>query len=498
VSDDIRQAFGAAAEDAAVYTGLERPDLLRSHHHADLIDHFEDACAGVSKRQIWVLPPGSGKTTTLELLVAHYLGRRPKDRVIYASYNLELATDSGRRIRDYVRGEVHQAVFPACQLAGDSSSVQRLFTTQRGMFIAAGVRGTVVGRRANLFVIDDPIKDREQALSDIERKKRQEWFKWVVETRLLPDAIVILCNTRWHEDDIAGWLLRGQGDKADGGQWEYVHFAAIAEEADDWRQAGDPLWPEAGYTKAWLEDKRTNIGTDVFGCVYQGRPSSIEGNIFKRKWITDGPDGRSRIMKDPMDWSGLNRYILVDPAGSKSKTSDYTAMWVVGAAEDENYYLIDCLRDKLGLVERTEKLFAFQKKYRPLAIGYEQYALQTDIAHIRLEAERINYRNMNIIPLGGTGKRTSKFGRIEPLQGLFLTGRIWFQRHYFYTDYMGIERDLLNDFLEDEYVQFPVGRHDDMLDALARIVDPMFPMIFPVSYDDTYVPTHKASSWLSA
>ena len=502
-----QQAVEAAREDPHVYMNLQRPDLTdtQGQHHIELVRKFNEAEARENVRQIWVLPPGSGKTTTLELLVSWYIGKHPDHRVIYACYNLELATDSGRRIRDYVNNDIHQQVFPGCKLAQDSKSIQRLFTSKRGMFIAAGVRGTITGRRANLFVIDDPIKDREMALSDLDRKKRQEWIKWVVETRTVPGCVILLQNTRWHEDDVAGWLMRKLGVKgaktSDGldGMYDYVHFASIAEQDEGWRNEGDPLWPQAGYTKEWLLEKQRTMGLQEFNCVHQGRPSSIEGNMFKRIWLESGPDGRSRLI-DPVDWGEMNRYILVDPAGSKSKQSDYTAMIVVGLSSDENYYILDIVRDKLSLTERIKKLFDLQKKYRPLAIGYEEYAFQSDIQAIRMEMERINYRNMNIVPLGGKGKRTSKYGRIEPLQSLFQTGRIYLLKHYFYTDYMGQERDLALDFVEDEYVVYPVPRgHDDMLDALSRIVDPMFSTTFPMTYDDEslYEDT-KPTSWLSA
>jgi phage terminase large subunit-like protein len=163
----------------------------------------------------------------------------------------------------------------------------------------------------------------------------------------------------------------------------------------------------------------------------------------------------------------MNKYILVDPASEKRKTNDYTSVWVIGLGEDRNYYALDIYRDRLNLTERTKLLFELHRKRKPLGVGYEKYGMQADVQHIQTEMERQTYR-FEITELGGN---IPKLDRIKKLIPLFEQKRIWLPETCYKTNYLKRTEDLVQVFIEEEYKAFPVMRHDDMFDDLARLED---------------------------
>jgi predicted phage terminase large subunit-like protein len=190
---------------------------------------------------------------------------------------------------------------------------------------------------------------------------------------------------------------------------------------------------------------------------------------FKRDWIRF-------YEKSPEDvHSGLNKYILVDAANDKRKTNDYTAMWVVGLGSDGNRYILDIVRDRLNLTERAEKLIQLHRKWRPMEVRYERYGMMADIQHIKYRQGEMNYR-FDIIEVGG---QTPKNDRIRRLIPLFEQAKIWFPQTLHKTNYEGQTRELVGDFIEQEYASFPVPMHDDMLDALARMEEPDLSLVWP-------------------
>ena len=171
----------------------------------------------------------------------------------------------------------------------------------------------------------------------------------------------------------------------------------------------------------------------------------------------------------PEHYAHLNIYLLVDPASTKTKRSDYTVFAVMGLGEDENYYVIDIIRDRLSLTERANVLFRLHRQFRPLAVGYEQYGLQADIQHFEDRMARENYR-FQIIPLGGKVKKEE---RIAGLQPLVEAHRFYLPDHCIHQDYQGTQVDVTRSAVE-EFRLFPFSPHDDILDATSRILDPNF------------------------
>jgi phage terminase large subunit-like protein len=211
-----------------------------------------------------------------------------------------------------------------------------------------------------------------------------------------------------------------------------------------------------------LAVKRRSQGPYTFGTQMLLNPKGDGSQTFKKEWL-------QYVFSEPTR-DGLNTYILCDPANEKRKTNDYTTFIVIGLGADQNYVVVDLIRDRLNLTERASILFDLHKAWKPTAVGYERYGMQADIQHIQTEMERRNYR-FQITELGG---QTPKNDRIRRLIPLFENKRIFMRRTRSYTDYEGITRNLIETFVEEEYKAFPVMSHDDMLDCLARIEDPEF------------------------
>lgn len=234
-----------------------------------------------------------------------------------------------------------------------------------------------------------------------------------------------------------------------------------------------------------IAEKRRAMGPYTFACQMLLNPIADEAQGFKRDWI--------RWHKSS-DGAGLNVYILVDPANEKKKTSDYTAIEVIGLGADNNYYTLDLIRDRLNLTERADIVFRLHKKWRPLLVGYERYGMQADVSYLKERMARENY-NFPVRELGG---KLAKNDRIRQLIPIFESGRWYMPESCFKTNYEGMTYDLVDVFINEEYDAFPVPVHDDMLDVKARILDPELGAIFPLLDDkpDRYSPKRfKGSAW---
>jgi predicted phage terminase large subunit-like protein len=230
--------------------------------------------------------------------------------------------------------------------------------------------------------------------------------------------------------------------------------------------------PPVFFSRQALAEKRRDMGPFVFGAQMLQDPTADEKQGFKREWLKHATSTKR----------GKNVVIVCDPASSKKRDSDYTAMWALGLAADKNIYVLDMLRDRLSLTERAATLLAWHRKWRPMAVGYERYGMMADIEHIRDLQEREEYR-FEITEVGGTMAKADRIRRLIPY---FEQGRIWLPPTLSKTNYEGRSVDLVASFIADEYIPFPVGTHDDMLDALARVLEPDLPIAWPAPmvYDD--------------
>ncbi len=222
----------------------------------------------------------------------------------------------------------------------------------------------------------------------------------------------------------------------------------------DGTETGEPVL----LTREEIAQKRRDMGPYIFACQILLNPVEGSSQSFKAEWITRYYD---------VNQDKLNKYLLCDPASSKKRNSDYTAMVVLGIGEDENIYLLDAVYDRLSLSERQKAYFALHRQYRPLESGYEQYGMQADIEHFQSVMERESYR-FKITDLGG---KLAKDERIKRLIPDFEEGKILFPAELPRRRVDGSIYDPVEQFLDEEYEAFPVGVHDDFFDCLSRIKD---------------------------
>lgn len=230
----------------------------------------------------------------------------------------------------------------------------------------------------------------------------------------------------------------------------------------DGRETSDPVFLD----REEMAEKRRDMGTYIFACQILLNP--VEGSLqsFKKEWLA-----RYRKVNNDL----LNIYLICDPASSKKKSSDYTAMAVLGIGEDWNTYFLDGLYDRLSLPQRKAALFEFHRQYKPIRTGYEKYGKDSDIEHFQEEMERESYR-FTIQELGG---KLAKEDRIKRLIPDFENGRFLFPVTLPRRRVDGSVYDPVEQFLDEEYEAFPVGIHDDMFDCISRIKDPDFKTSVP-------------------
>lgn len=395
---------------------------------------------------------------------AKFLGKYPDRKVIAASHTQDLADRFGAKVRDNMATPFHEMVFGrAGSLRNKSRAGASSFQTNAGgEFNTVGVGGTPIGKGADIFIIDDPIRSRADVESQLKRDELKAWYSSSVLTRLEGQGGIILMHQRWHEDDLAGWLL---SEHADDG-WVVLNFPALIETEDDklidslGRDFGEVLIPELHSYEKLIRLRDTMAPRDWLS-MYQGQPRSMSGDEFTESHIQRYEQSPDRVR------SSCNVYILVDPATTKKKTSDFTSMAVLGVGADGNFYILDGVRERLDLAERTATLMDLHRRWRPNIVGYEGYGMSADIQHIQAEQERSNYR-FPIVELQSRVKKLERIRRLIPDMG---NGK-WYapKDGIVKVDANGNEYDFVKDLLE-EMLAFPVGRHDDALDSVSRIYD---------------------------
>jgi predicted phage terminase large subunit-like protein len=461
-------------------------ESIAARHHILLMDTLDKVLTREIPNLMVFMPPGSAKSTYASVVFPAYaMGKQPLTRVILASYASGIAWKQSRRTRQIVKSAKYQPIFKAALVSGNQA-VEEWALDNGSEYMAGGILSGMTGNRASLLIIDDPVAGREDADSETIRTKTRQAYEDDLKTRLMPGGATIIIQTRWHEDDLSGGILpegwdgqSGLVDGRDGQKWYVLCLPAICDRADDplGRQIGEPLWPE-WFKGNHFEQFRANPRT--WGALFQQKPRPAEGAEFKSQWI-------QRYLKAPPK---TNRIILCDPASGKHKDQgDYACFWVLGLAVDQNAYVVDCVRDRLNLTERVDAIMALHRKHKPIEVRYEQYGLQADIEAIKAEQNRQQYR-FKITEVGGTVSKEARIRRLIPWHE---RGRIYYPMALPYTVTDGTTRDLMSDFLK-EYEAFPVGRTDDMMDALARLDEPKLVLPFPQEEKPLpRIPSHHSS-----
>lgn len=384
------------------------------------------------------MPPRHGKSLTVsETFPAWFLGKFPQKSVIATSYGAELALEFGRKVRNNVACPMHRRIFPDSKISPDSAAANRFALTARGNYRAVGAGGSLTGKGAHLLVIDDPIKEPSEAFSAVQRGNLQLWYTSVAYSRLEPDAAVVLVLTRWHQDDLAGWLLREHA--AEG--WQVVSFPALANEGDLLGRAeGEALWPER-YNREYLLGVRAQQGSTLFTSQYQQEPTLAEGAIFKRSWW--------HYYTAEMVPKRFSRVILsLDTAQKTGAQNDYSAGVVIGATGN-SYFVLDLWRERVEYPDLKKRVVGLCAKWRPSLVLIEDKA--SGISLIQTLKKETG------LPIKGIPVDRDKISRASGVTGHIESGLV----------YLPKDADWLDDFL-DELSGFPASAHDDITDAFVH------------------------------
>lgn len=334
------------------------------------------------------------------------------------------------------------------------------------------VEGQPISKHFNVLIYDDVVTQDSVYTPDSLRKTL---LAWELSTNLgssNPKCRYI--GTRYHFNDTYREIMARGSAKP-----------RIYPATDDGTPNGNPVLK----SKEEIERKWRDMGPYTFATQLLQNPLADEIQGFKKEWIS---------YYDQISHETLNRYLIVDPASEKKKSSDYTAMFVIGLGEDENYYVLDIVRDRLNLKERADEVFRLHRRWRPLAVGYEKYGMQADVEYIKEKQARENYR-FSIIELGGQIPKNDRIKRLIPS---LATNRWFFPNSIMKTDYQGRLTNLIETYINEEFLAFPVPVHDDLLDCQARIVDPELNAIFPKVENDgdryaRYDRQRSYSAWAS-
>lgn len=418
------------------------PSYKTNWHHKLLADALERVENGSLKRLIVNMPPRHGKSELVSVNFPAWCMGRNKDRsIMAASYGAGLATDFGRKVRNIMDDVEYKLLFDT-RLAEDAQAKGSWATNGRAEYNAVGVGGSLTGKGASILIIDDPVKNREEADSEIVSESTWDWYRSTARTRLTPDGAVVIVMTRWRDNDLVGRILE-EARLSSGEDWEIITLPAIAEHDEAFRKEGEALWADH-FTIDNLKSVQSDIGNYEFASQYQQNPVNRETQVFKQEIFRyiDLEDVKNQM---------TSCYITIDSALSKKKNSDSTGV-AINWVNQENVWHLKAYKIKVDPTELIQLIFDLHKVYKPVAIGLEETVMTQAIdPFLTVEMAKQNIFP-NVVPLkhGGTAKET----RIRGLLPRYDRGHIY---HI---------KGLCND-LERELLRFPSSAHDDVMDATA-------------------------------
>lgn len=477
------------------FVKLMYPDWTLADFQLELIEALDSLEKGTlgSNNLLITMPPRHAKSTFGTVLFpSYFMARDPQRYIMSCSYNAQLATDFGRQVRTVVEQNLINQAFPDFNLSQESRAADVWRTESGGAYFAVGVGGTTSGRPANLLLVDDPIKSREDAESLTQRNKTWNYYTSALATRLQPSnngdqpkQIVIL--TRWHPDDLAGRLMDSEDWKE--GRWTHINFPAIKKVGgkkisrrllpeddpryvtpDEYRSLSPakrdvqeedeaPLWPE----RFPLEDlkRRERLNPREFASLYQQQPYIQGGNLIRTDWWRSYPD-------DLRPESFTTLVISADTAFKKSESADYSVFVVAGMDKTGDIYIVDIVRGKYDFPELKQRMIQLNNAWR--GRGLRAIYIEDKASGQSLIQELKRESGVSVIPYKVVSDKVARVNAILPLiEG----GRVFLPESAGWLDEFA-----------DECVSFPNGNHDDQVDAMTIAVDVLSrTSVSPEAYD---------------
>jgi len=438
------------ADFAAKFSG---GDWVHAPHLTILSQWIKEAVEGKRKRILVSMPPRHGKSELISFWTPLWLlAIRPKSKILFASYEHTFAEKWGRRVRDAIIAfgdKLH------LQLSESATAAARWELTSGGLMETSGAGGSMTGKGADCLIIDDPIKNDEEARSEIERENKWEWFQTTAFTRLEPGGFVIIVATRWHEDDLLG---RIEKQVQNGGpNWDILKFKAIAGEDDPLgRTPGSALWP-ARYSKEDLNVIKATLSPYHWGALYQQNPTPEEGNAVKREWWRFyGTPNNDRPRIEDFD-QVIQSW---DTSFKDMEDSDYTVGQVWGR-KGAMFYLIDQVRDRMNGYDLIQAIRRFSSMY-PHATA----KLIEDSANGPAVISILEREVPGMIPIRA---RANKFSRLQGAIPLIAAKNVYLPQNFDGTQIKWVGE------LIEELAAFPNSTYDDQVDATSQALNFMKP-----------------------
>ncbi len=421
-------------------------EVLRPHgqapalHHRYLLDALGDVTRGSVDRLMVLMPPGSAKSTYASVLFpAWWFAQHPGSSVIAVSHTHGLAETFSRRVRELMLARQGQL---GISLNRSERSAAHWRLASGGEYIAAGIRGAITGRRADLIIIDDPIKSLVEAEGQLHREQIWQWYRSDLTTRLKPNGRIILIMTRWHEDDLGGTLLANHA-----ADWRVIRLPALAESDDPLGRAiGEPLWPEWEDTTALLR-KRELVGERTWASLFQQSPRPISGGVFKVSALSM-LDNLSTGRQDQV----VRAWDLAATLAAPGTDPDWTVGIKLHKDSEQRFTILDVVRLR-GTPRQVEDAIVSTARIDGVgvAIGLPEDPGQAGKSQVAYLAGRLaGYRLLTSRESG------SKLVRALPVASQMEAGNV------------AMIRANWNHILIEELREFPGGRKDDQVDALVR------------------------------
>ena len=436
------------------------PDWLMGRHIHVIADRLQKVESGEIKRLMVFLPPRSSKSVICsKLFPAWYVGRHPQHEILTVSHSDQLASDFGRSVRDLVNYDLFNTVFPQVELRSDVRAAGKWKTNQGGTYYAAGVRSQIAGRGAHVAILDD-VMSEEDSFSETGRRYVKEWYPSGLRTRIMPNGSIVIINTRYHEDDLCGWLLRQESQIELENKWEVIKIPAWVDESSSKMldlPIGSSYFPEWKPTKILKNDEeeiKASNGSRYWESLYMQNPVPDTGGIIKKKWIQwwdyDEPPACDYIIQ------------TYDTAFSTKTTADFSVIQTWGIFEHmetdstgrenwvSNLILLGNEKGRFdypALRTKAQELYDYHKP--DVCIIEKKASGQSLIQDLR----RAGLPVLDYIP------DRDKTARVYAATPMMEAGRVWLPKGHEWSD------DLYG-----EAITFPNARHDDQVDAMTMAI----------------------------
>lgn len=476
--------------------------LTPAQHQQILIDRLQDVADGKIKRLMVMMPPGSAKSSYASVAFPPwFMGKYPNKNIIMTTYGSDLARKFGRKCRQIVRSKEYVEAM-GCGLTGDNAAVDDWSLTNGSTYMSGGILSSITGNRADGIIIDDPFKGREDADSEVIRKKTWDEYQSSLMTRLKPKGWQIIINTRWHMADLSGQILpenyKGESGwviAQDGSEWYVLCIQAQCERDDDplGRKVGEYLWTDWFPVTWWEQTKRTQSTPSErnWSALYQQRPSPDAGLIFLSDWIRLWPaylenddgslkrDDRGQPIPNELpDFQMI--FLSLDGAFSEKTTADYSCLLTLGVfkategSPRHSVMLIDCYMEQVNYPTlRDEVLLQYQK-----VVGAKKQTVDGIIVEDKASGSALipELRNALIPVYPFQPGSLDKVARANLVSHLVRDGFLWIPE----SDNLkrrGQPKKWLSKWY-DQMIFFPSAKHDDAVDATTQALSVLDKMGF--------------------